>query len=120
MLYEYHTDATRKLNELGRMFCAIHRKETGKNLLDNDEFNRVINECHNRIHGRVPKMQIVLNGFAHETAVRLEISTDYFDEDFPIRTYEIAQEEINRVLSKKIEDEWESIREMKRKRGEIE
>jgi hypothetical protein len=27
MLYEYHTDLSRKLNELGRMFVAIHRKE---------------------------------------------------------------------------------------------
>lgn len=30
MLYEYHTDLSRKLNELGRMFVAIHRKQKMK------------------------------------------------------------------------------------------
>ena len=33
MLYEYYTDSTRKLQELGRLFVEIHKKESGKNCL---------------------------------------------------------------------------------------
>lgn len=50
MLYEYYTDSTRKLQELGRLFVEIHKKESGKNLLiDKEEFNRVDRECRKRI-----------------------------------------------------------------------
>lgn len=71
MLYEYHTDTTRMLTELGRMFVAIHRKETGKDLFEVNEFNRVIKECQRRIDGKEPEKKVVLNGSNVDT---IEIS----------------------------------------------
>lgn len=104
MLYEYYTDSTRKLQELGRLFVEIHKKESGKNLLiDNEEFNRVDRECRKQIAGKEPENKIVLTGYDHETAVRVEISTDEFK---PLSTmYEDAQFIIREMLSKKIQDE---------------
>lgn len=103
MLYEYHTDLSRKLNELGRMFVAIHRKETGKNLLDVDEYNRVIKECQRRIDGKEPQSKIILNGYDRETSVRVEISSDSY-KSFQAM-YEDAQFIIGKMIGQKIQDE---------------
>lgn len=103
MLYEYHTDTTRMLTELGRMFVAIHRKETGKDLFEVNEFNRVIKECQRRIDGKEPQSKIILNGYERETAVRVEISSDSY-KSFQAM-YEDAQFIIGKMISKKIQDE---------------
>ena len=104
MLYEYHTDTTRKLLELGRLFVEIHKKESGKNLLaDNEEFKRVDRECRKRILGKKPEIEIVLTGYERETAVRVEISSDDFKS--PTTMYEDAQFIIGRMIGQKIQDE---------------
>lgn len=104
MLYEYYTDSTRRLQELGRLFVEIHKKETGKNLLtDNEEFNRVDRECRKRILGEEPDKKIIMSGYERETAVRVEISTDAFKSFSTM--YEDAQLIIGKMISKKIQDE---------------
>lgn len=103
MLYEYYTDLSRKLNELGRMFVEIHRKETGKNLLDVDEYNRVIKECQRRIGGKEPQSKIILNGYDRETSVRVEIASNEYKS--PATMYEDAQFIIGRMIGQKIQDE---------------
>lgn len=103
MLYEYHNDLSRKLNELGRMFVAIHRKETGKNLLDVDEYNRVIKECQRRIDGKEPQSKIILNGYDRETSVRVEIASNEYKSS--VTMYEDARFIIVEMISKKIQDE---------------
>lgn len=103
MLYEYHTDTTRMLIELGRMFVAIHQKETGKDLFEVNEFNRVIKECKRRIDGKEPEKKVVLNGYERETAVRVEISTDAYKSFSTM--YEEAQFIIGKMIAKKIQDE---------------
>lgn len=103
MLYEYHDDSSRMLKELGRMFVAIHRKETGKDLFEVNEFNRVIKECQRRIDVKEPEKKIVLSGYERETAVRVEISSDSY-KSFQTM-YEDAQFIIGKMISKKIQDE---------------
>lgn len=103
MLYEYHTDTTRMLNELGRMFVAIHKKETGKDLFEVNEFNRVIKECQRRIDGKEPQSKIILNGYDRETSVRVEIASNEYKS--PATMYEDAQFIIGRMIGQKIQDE---------------
>lgn len=121
MIYNYYTDSTRKLNELGRLFVAMHKKETGEDLLSNHkEFHRVTNECHKRLRGKSPDMKIVMSGYDHETAVRIEIESDNYDETYPIKIFEIAQDIANKMFKQKIEQEYDEMRTIRKQVEKIE